>query len=112
MEGIQQTIFTAFKGAPSFTVSEAYKAVLEKKNVNTESIRARLYEGVSKGLFDRISRGVYKICKDASSVLCIMGDGRDLSDIPDASISASLYILISYTILSPVDTDIGVFACL
>ena len=88
MEGIQQTIFTAFKGAPSFTVSEAYKAVLEKKNVNTESIRARLYEGVSKGLFDRISRGVYKICKDASSVLCILGDGRDLSDIPDSSISA------------------------
>ena len=29
--------------------------------VNNESIRARIYEGVEKGIFTKISRGVYKV---------------------------------------------------
>lgn len=57
--------------------------VTEKRH----SIRARVYEGVEKGLFEKVTRGVYTlITKDNESVALIQGDGRDLSMIPDCSI--------------------------
>lgn len=58
--------------------------------VNNESIRARIYEGVEKGIFTKISRGVYKVTSQIegkeNTCLLINGDGRDLSIIKDKSI--------------------------
>ena len=58
--------------------------------INNESIRARIYEGVEKGIFTKISRGVYKVTKQIegkdNTCLLINGNGRDLSSIKDKSI--------------------------
>lgn len=68
-----------------FTLNDAYQAVTstDKKH----SIRARIYEGVDKGLFIKVSKGVYKMVdKEDNSVLLVQGDGRDLSMLKDGSI--------------------------
>lgn len=68
-----------------FTLNDAYQAVTstDKKH----SIRARIYEGVDKGLFIKVSKGVYKMVdKENNSVLLVQGDGRDLSMLKDGSI--------------------------
>ena len=89
---IQMSLFDYFIDEPMFTVKEAIKLVkdIKKMSVNNESIRARIYEGVDKGIFTKISRGVYKvesqILGSDSQCLLINGDGRDLSMIEDDSI--------------------------
>lgn len=59
-------------------------------NVNDESIRARIYEGIRLGIFKRLSRGVYKVesqlKNETVTCLLINGNGRDLSFIEDKSI--------------------------
>lgn len=88
--GIQMNLFQYFLDEEQFTVKEATKLINSLKDVNDESIRARIYEGVEKGLFQKISRGVYKVSSqingEKNDCLLINGDGRDLSMIPDNSI--------------------------
>ena len=85
---IQITIFDAFLNIEDFSLKEATSVVKEKKQlkVNDASIRARIYEGIEKGIFKKISRGVYKVQSQLSNCLLIQGDGRDLSMIDDNSI--------------------------
>ena len=87
---IQMNLFQYFLDDEQFTVKEATKLVNSVMKVNNESIRARIYEGVEKGLFEKVSRGVYKVTSqingDRNDCLLINGDGRDLSMIPDNSI--------------------------
>lgn len=92
MDTIQMNLFEYFLDNEQFTVKEATELVkdVKGKKVNDESIRARIYEGVDKGIFTKISRGVYKVQsqfnnKDCTCLL-INGDGRDLSMIKDCSI--------------------------
>lgn len=92
-QGIQINLFNYFSEAENFTLSEAKDAVLNHYNqdVKEPSIRARIYEGIDKGLFQRVSKGVYTVTKkDAqgkeNTCLLINGDGRDLSMIADNSI--------------------------
>ena len=91
-EGIQTTLFDHFMESEQFTVKEATDVIknIKNKKVNNESIRARIYEGVDKGIFKKISRGVYKvqsqIDNEMRECLLINGDGRDLSNINDSSI--------------------------
>ena len=68
-----------------FTLKDAYQTVTSTDKQH--SIRARIYEGIDKGLFRRVSQGVYTMVdhKD-NSVLLVQGDGRDLSMISDQSI--------------------------
>lgn len=89
---IQMNLFQYFHDNEQFTVQEATDLVknVKEMSVNNESIRARIYEGVEKGLFEKVSRGVYKVSSQIdgkrNDCLLINGDGRDLSMIPDNSI--------------------------
>lgn len=94
-EGIQMNLFNYFIEADNFTLNEAKEAVFNyyKQDVKEPSIRARIYEGIDKGLFQRVSKGVYTVTKkDAqgkeNTCLLINGDGRDLSMIANNSIDA------------------------
>jgi len=85
-------LFEYFLDDENFSIQDATHLVKNIRNmsVNNESIRARIYEGVEKGIFTRISRGVYKVTsqldKNKSTCLLINGDGRDLSMLKDESI--------------------------
>lgn len=89
---IQMNLFQYFLDDEQFTIQEATNLVksVKEMDVNDESIRARIYEGVDKGLFKKISRGVYKVSSQINGednhCLLINGDGRDLSMIEDNSI--------------------------
>lgn len=89
---IQMNLFQYFLDEEQFSIQEATNLVKNVKNmdVNNGSIRARIYEGVEKGIFTKISRGVYKVTKQIegheNTCLLINGDGRDLSMIKDKSI--------------------------
>lgn len=89
---IQMNLFEYFLDEERFTVKEATNLVKNVRNlkVNNESIRARIYEGVEKGIFIKISRGVYKVTSQIegkeNTCLLINGDGRDLSMIKSNSI--------------------------
>lgn len=89
---IQMNLFQYFLDEEQFTISEANNLVntVKQMGVNNESIRARIYEGVEKGLFEKVSRGVYKVSSQINGkyndCLLINGDGRDLPMIPDNSI--------------------------
>lgn len=89
---IQMNLFQYFLDEEQFSIQEATNLVKNVKNmdVNNESIRARIYEGVERGIFTKISRGVYKVTKQIegheNTCLLINGDGRDLSMIKDKSI--------------------------
>ena len=89
---IQMNLFEYFMDEEQFSIQDATNLVKNIKNmqVNNESIRARIYEGVEKGIFTKISRGVYKVTRQVegkeNTCLLINGDGRDLSMIKDKSI--------------------------
>lgn len=82
---IQTTIFDYFKEADCFTMKEAYDI---EKDVPKPSIRARIYEGLKKGKFQKIARGVFKAVITGTETLLVNGNGRDLSSIPNDSIDA------------------------
>lgn len=84
-QSIQMELFNGLTPEKEFTLSDAYKIV--KSTDKQHSIRARIYEGIDKGLFKKVSRGVYKMVdKNDNSVLLVNGDGRDLSMIKDSTI--------------------------
>lgn len=94
-KGIQTTLFDYFNDTEYFTIQEANDLVLEhqKRDVNASSIRARIYEGIEKGLFERVGKGLYTVTRkdDAgheNTCLLINGDGRDLSIFEDNSLDA------------------------
>lgn len=87
---IQGNLFEYFKDTEAFSLKEAEqltKQVLDKE-VKLPSIRARIYEGIEKGLFTKISRGVYKVVNKDVECILINGNGRDLSILKDNSIDA------------------------
>lgn len=98
MNTIQMNLFDYFYEDESFTIKEATEVINTVKDmkINDESVRARIYEGVERGIFSKISRGVYQVTSQikgkATRCLLINGDGRDLSSIPDKSIDALLRI--------------------
>lgn len=82
---IKTELISKLKPNQEFTLNDAYQAV--KSTDKKHSIRARIYEGVDKGLFIKVSKGVYKMVdKEDNSVLLVQGDGRDLSMLKDKSI--------------------------
>lgn len=87
-KGIQMTLFDYFADTDEFTLKDAENAVLSihNKDVKIPSIRARIYEGIDKGLFTRVAKGVYTVSKNDSTCLLVNGDGRNLSFIKDDSI--------------------------
>lgn len=94
-QGIQATLFDYFQDTEYFTLQDANELVLEHQNrdVNTESIRARIYEGIDKGLFERVGKGLYTVTRKdeqgrENTCLLINGDGRDLSFLADNSVDA------------------------
>lgn len=94
-QSIQMNLFEYFKDNKNFTIAEANEAVLQHyhRDVKIPSIRARIYEGIDKGLFKRVAKGVYTVTKKdeqgrESTCMLINGDGRDLSMIASESIDA------------------------
>lgn len=89
---IQMNLFEYFLDEEKFSIQEATRLIkdIKKMNVNSESVRARLYEGVERGIFQKVTRGVYKVTKQIenqeNTCLLINGNGRDLSMIKDKSI--------------------------
>lgn len=81
-KSIQLELFTNLDHNETFTIQDAYEKVTstDKKH----SIRARIYEAIDKGIFEKVSRGVYRfIDSNDNSTLLIKSDGRDLSKIHD-----------------------------
>ena len=89
---IQMTLFDFFMDSDQFTLKEATDAVLRVKEVKEPSVRGRIYEGIDKGLFKRVGKGVYTVRREIdgkeNSCLLINGDGRDLSAFSDNSFDA------------------------
>ena len=89
---IQMNLFEYFMDSEQFSIKEATNLVKNVRNmdVNDESVRARIYEGVDRGIFKKVARGVYKVTtqleNEESTCLLINGDGKDLSMIKDKSI--------------------------
>lgn len=82
---IQMELLTGLKPNQEFTLKDAYQTV--SSTDKQHSIRARIYEGIDKGLFKKVSRGVFKMVdKNNNSVLLVNGGGRDLSMIKDGTI--------------------------
>ena len=90
MASIQISLLDYFKDCEEFTLKEAEEVVnsVLKMQVKTPSIRARIYEGINKGMFKKLARGVYKTSNNGCECLLINGDGRDLSMFADNSIDA------------------------
>ena len=93
--GIQATLFDYFQDIEYFDLQEANELLLKHQNrdINAESIRARIYEGIDKGLFERVGKGLYTVTRKdeqgrENTCLLINGDGRDLSMFADNSIDA------------------------
>ena len=94
-KGIQATLADYFKDTEYFSIQDANELVLEHQNrdVNTESIRARIYEGINKGLFERVGKGLYTVTRkneqgQEATCLVMNGNGRDLSMFKDNSLDA------------------------
>ena len=64
-KGIQATFFDYFQDIEYFTLQEAEEHVLDhqKRDVNVPSIRARIYEGIEKWLFERVGKGLYTVTR-------------------------------------------------
>lgn len=94
-KGIQATLINYFKDTEYFDLKAANELLLEHENrdINSESIRARIYEGINKGYFERVGKGLYTVTRQddgGNDVTCMVinGDGRDLSMIPDNSVDS------------------------
>lgn len=98
MNTIQMNLFDYFYENESFTTKEATEVIKTVKDmhVNDESVRARIYEGVERGIFSKISRGVYQVTSQIKGketrCLLINGDGRDLSSFLIKALMALLRI--------------------
>lgn len=95
--GIQATLFDYFQDTEYFDLQEANELLLDhqQRDINAESIRARIYEGIDKGLFERVGKGLYTVTrKDEQGreniCLLINGNGRDLSILEDESVDLIL----------------------
>lgn len=66
-----------------FTTKEAENNIANEQ-INRESVRARIYEAVDKGILKKIARGLYS----NNDCLLIEGDGKDLSFLKDGSIDS------------------------
>lgn len=93
--GIQATLYDYFQDTEYFDIQEANELLLDhqQRDINAESIRARIYEGIDKGLFERVGKGLYTVTRKdeqgrENTCLLINGDGRDLSIFADNSIDA------------------------
>ena len=62
---IQMTLFEYFADVDQFSLKDAKECVYQyaEKEVKEPSIRARIYEGINKGLFKRVAKGVYTVTK-------------------------------------------------
>ena len=91
-KSIKQELFSKLEPDKEFTLKDAYEAVTstDKKH----SIRARIYECVDKGLFLKVSKGVYKMVDtEENSVLLVQGNGRDLSMIQNQIKAVTVHFL-------------------
>ena len=93
--GIQATLLDYFQDTESFDLKQANELLLKHQNrdVNVESIRARIYEGIDKGLFERVGKGLYTVTRKneqghEATCLVMNGNGRDLSMFADNSLDA------------------------
>lgn len=89
-KSIQMSLFDYFNDFGAFTLQQANECVLEhyQRDVKIPSIRARIYEGIDKGLFKRLAKGVFIANTEKNACLLVQGNGRDLSMLDDDSVDA------------------------
>lgn len=66
---IQAIILQKCEG--QFTMQEAVQTVQKTVPVKEPSVRARVYEGLDKGIFTRLARGIYSIVQTNKPPLSI-----------------------------------------
>lgn len=76
---IVQKLINVFKGT-SFTLKQAYSV---NPDVNSDSVRARIYENLGTA-FKKVGRGIYMTQEE--DCIVIEGNGRNLSAIEDGSL--------------------------
>lgn len=81
---IQINLFDYFSETETFTLKEANEAIFNfyQQDVKEPSIRARIYEGIDKGLFSRVSKGVYAVVKkheNGTENTCLLINGLEHS---------------------------------
>ena len=103
-KGIQAALFDYFQDTEYFTLQAAEEHVLDpqKRDVNAPSIRARIYEGIEKGLFERVGKGLYTVTRmdeqgRENKCLLINGDGRDLSFNSSNSVDTLITVIFIFT---------------
>ena len=80
---LSERLVEAFKDKETFELKEAYQTLSDKPN---STVRGRIYDNVGRK-FEKVSRGVYRVIKEAVECLIVEGNGRDLSPIPDGSVN-------------------------
>lgn len=97
---IQATLFDYFQGTEYFELQQIQDLFLEneQRDVNVSILRARIYEGIDKGLFERVGKGLYTVTRkdeQGRENMCLLNNSNDqnLSMFADNSLDTIITVI-------------------